>query len=208
MARPTNANAVETRQRIIDAASNLFSEKGRDGTSVREIAGMAKVNGAMISHYFGGKEGLYQDCIQALYAEISAGQTAFETALAGGGSLTEIVVRTVEAAFLFAREKRGLIRLIMRHVLDRGELDPDRRALVLLPFLETASQLLAPVSAKTPQELRISLQSLIFLTVRYALCTEEELALISGQSENPEQGITSHLITTSMSILGLEGTTP
>ena len=38
MARPANANAAQTRQRIIDAASHLFADKGRGATSVREIA--------------------------------------------------------------------------------------------------------------------------------------------------------------------------
>jgi AcrR family transcriptional regulator len=36
----------------------LFSEKGFDGTSVRDIAGQAGVNLAMISYYFGSKEKL------------------------------------------------------------------------------------------------------------------------------------------------------
>ena len=99
MARPTNANAEATRQRIIDAASSLFAEKGRDGTSVREIAGAARVNGAMISHYFGGKDGLYDDCILSLYRELATGQAAFETALEQGAGLDEIIGNTMAMAF-------------------------------------------------------------------------------------------------------------
>ncbi len=36
---------------------------GLEGVSVRDIAQKAKVNIAMISYYFGGKEGLYLECI-------------------------------------------------------------------------------------------------------------------------------------------------
>jgi len=207
MARPANANAELTRTRIIKAASSLFAEKGRDGTSVREIASEAHVNGAMISHYFGGKDGLYNDCIQSLYRELAEGQAAFEASLSQGGSLDNIVANTMGSALRFARERRGLIRLVMRHVLDRGELDPKRREAVLLPFLEKASQSLALVSNKTPAALRIGLQSLIFLTVRYALCTDEELRQITGQDTDPESHIIQHLITSSMAMLGLEGDT-
>ncbi|MDB5253011.1 MAG: hypothetical protein JWP27_2180 [Flaviaesturariibacter sp.] len=50
---------------IITTAETLFSGKGYDGTSVRDIAEAAGVNIAMISYYFGSKEGL----IQALFEE-------------------------------------------------------------------------------------------------------------------------------------------
>lgn len=43
---------------ILQVAEQLFSEKGFDGTSVRDIAGQANVNLAMISYYFGSKEKL------------------------------------------------------------------------------------------------------------------------------------------------------
>lgn len=43
---------------ILEVSENLFAEKGFDGTSVRDIAGQAGVNLAMISYYFGSKEKL------------------------------------------------------------------------------------------------------------------------------------------------------
>lgn len=54
---------------IITTAEKLFSAKGYDGTSVRDIAEEAGVNIAMISYYFGSKEGL----IQALFEERTQG---------------------------------------------------------------------------------------------------------------------------------------
>ena len=44
----------------MEAAEKLFSEKGFDGTSVRDIAEEADVNLAMISYYFGSKEKLME----------------------------------------------------------------------------------------------------------------------------------------------------
>ena len=41
---------------IMEAAEQLFAEKGFAGTSVRDIAEVANVNLAMISYYFGSKE--------------------------------------------------------------------------------------------------------------------------------------------------------
>lgn len=45
---------------IIDIAEKLFSDKGYEGTSVRDIADKAGINVAMISYYFGSKEKLMQ----------------------------------------------------------------------------------------------------------------------------------------------------
>ena len=46
----------ETRERILDAAQELFAAKGFAGTSVREITRLAEVNVAAIHYHFGTKE--------------------------------------------------------------------------------------------------------------------------------------------------------
>jgi AcrR family transcriptional regulator len=51
---------TDKRSQIIDTAEELFSRKGFKGTSVREIAGIAGINIAMISYYFGSKEKLME----------------------------------------------------------------------------------------------------------------------------------------------------
>lgn len=45
---------------LLNTAERLFSEKGFDGTSVRDIAEEAGINTAMISYYFGSKEKLME----------------------------------------------------------------------------------------------------------------------------------------------------
>jgi AcrR family transcriptional regulator len=47
-------------QQLMDTAELLFSKKGFDGTSVRDIAEEAGINTAMISYYFGSKEKLME----------------------------------------------------------------------------------------------------------------------------------------------------
>ncbi len=45
---------------LLESAELLFSQKGFDGTSVRDIAEAAGINTAMISYYFGSKEKLME----------------------------------------------------------------------------------------------------------------------------------------------------
>ncbi|MGK5083165.1 TetR family transcriptional regulator [Bdellovibrionota bacterium FG-1] len=54
----------DTRNRLIEAATRLFSERGFDGTSVKELAEAAGVNVSLISYHFGGKENLYRTCLE------------------------------------------------------------------------------------------------------------------------------------------------
>lgn len=49
-----------TREKILDAAVQVFSARGFAGARVAEIATRAGVNKQLIAYYFGGKEGLYQ----------------------------------------------------------------------------------------------------------------------------------------------------
>jgi AcrR family transcriptional regulator len=48
---------------ILQVAEQLFAEKGFDGTSIREISKIAKINIAMVSYYFGSKEKLLESLI-------------------------------------------------------------------------------------------------------------------------------------------------
>lgn len=57
-------SAPETKKNILNAAEELFAERGFDNTSVRQLAQRAKVNVAMISYYFGSKEKLFETLIE------------------------------------------------------------------------------------------------------------------------------------------------
>jgi AcrR family transcriptional regulator len=52
-------DAAASRRALLDAASELFDERGYDGTTIREIGTRSGVDSALIARYFGGKEGLY-----------------------------------------------------------------------------------------------------------------------------------------------------
>ncbi|MFK8137899.1 MAG: TetR/AcrR family transcriptional regulator [Bdellovibrionales bacterium] len=63
MARKAHKTTDQTRAQLIEAGKALFSEKGFDGTTVKEIANAAGVNISLISYHFDGKEKLYRECV-------------------------------------------------------------------------------------------------------------------------------------------------
>ncbi|ETB15663.1 TetR family transcriptional regulator [Mycobacterium avium subsp. silvaticum ATCC 49884] len=59
--RPPAAKADETRQRIIQAARLVFSERGYGGATFQAIAARADLTRPAINHYFSSKRALYQE---------------------------------------------------------------------------------------------------------------------------------------------------
>ncbi|HZZ13533.1 MAG TPA: CerR family C-terminal domain-containing protein [Paraburkholderia sp.] len=72
------ARGDETRHRIIEAAIDLFGERGFAGASTRDIATRAGVNAPALQYYFENKEGVYRACLDALADDAL---TIFEPAL-------------------------------------------------------------------------------------------------------------------------------
>ncbi|WP_077327527.1 forespore capture DNA-binding protein RefZ [Virgibacillus siamensis] len=56
-----------TKQKVVDAASQLFFQNGFHGTSVRDIADKATVNVSLISYYFKSKQGLLEHAVTHYY---------------------------------------------------------------------------------------------------------------------------------------------
>jgi len=63
---------MDSRDQLLAAATPLFARKGLHGVSVRELAKAAGVNVSMISYYFGGKDGLYQEVVKEQFSGLTA----------------------------------------------------------------------------------------------------------------------------------------
>lgn len=66
--RPTRAEATDTRDHILTVAREEFSERGYEKTSVRGIAKTAGVDAALVHHYFGTKEQVFEAAVEVAFA--------------------------------------------------------------------------------------------------------------------------------------------
>ncbi|GGQ88902.1 MULTISPECIES: TetR family transcriptional regulator [Streptomyces] len=66
--RPPRAESGDTRDRILTAAREEFSERGYEKTSVRGIAKAAGVDSALVHHYFGTKEQVFEAAVEVAFA--------------------------------------------------------------------------------------------------------------------------------------------
>lgn len=72
----------DAKERLLAAATQLFAEKGYSAVSIRLLAQAAKVNSALVSYYFGGKEGLYKEVLQSQFSQVVVRIEAIPMALA------------------------------------------------------------------------------------------------------------------------------
>lgn len=71
-----NQRRDDSRQRLIEAALDVFGLYGFEGASTRLLAERANVNLAAIPYYFGSKEGLYRAVAEHVAKQISASQAS------------------------------------------------------------------------------------------------------------------------------------
>ena len=70
-----------TRDRILEEAAKLFTEKGYEATSVQDLAQALGLSKAALYHHFGSKEEiLYEISLLALKGLVAAGEKALEVA--------------------------------------------------------------------------------------------------------------------------------
>lgn len=58
-------STTETEAKIIQAATEVFLEKGKDGARMQEIAERANINKALLHYYFRSKDKLYEKVFKA-----------------------------------------------------------------------------------------------------------------------------------------------
>jgi AcrR family transcriptional regulator len=117
MARP-KADDSEARARIAAAAEALFAARGYDGTAIRDIAKKAGVNGAMIHYYFGSKEGLYRDILEAAASTVRA--LLIETS-SPATSTRDRLASFVDAYAQYILNHPNLARILYREMLTGGK---------------------------------------------------------------------------------------
>lgn len=113
MARPKNADGQRTRQAILDAALDLFADKGFFGTSLRDVAAAVGVRESALYNYFAGKDALFDALLVAHQTTKTERLTSLvESPISDGRTLLEqLAVATLEG-FVEPREQK-LFRILM-----------------------------------------------------------------------------------------------
>lgn len=102
-----------TKQKVIDAASELFFQHGFHGTSVRDIAERAAVNVSLISYYFKSKQGLLEYAVTQYYEEYLE---VIDHVVDSNQEAIEILQKLIEAMIQYKTEHFQLTAFIHREL--------------------------------------------------------------------------------------------
>jgi AcrR family transcriptional regulator len=106
-----------TRQALVDAATELFAERGFDGASIDELAARAGVNKALVSYHFGGKRGLYVAALGEVFADLAARIKAAEAENDGAADTLHALLQALAD---FAKNRPAFPGLWLRELLSNG----------------------------------------------------------------------------------------
>jgi AcrR family transcriptional regulator len=122
--RPPAAKAAETRERILRAAREVFSELGYDAATFQAIAIRADLTRPAINHYFSSKRVLYREVVEQTNAwVISAGMERAH----GATSLLGRLSAFFSAAMHADSEDRSAAAFLVTSVLE-SQRHPDLRS--------------------------------------------------------------------------------
>ena len=85
---------VRSSDRILQSALELFSSKGYDATSVREICEASGITKPTLYHFYGSKEGVYRALVETASGEQGARRTAMKSATDNAGEMLNVLRRT------------------------------------------------------------------------------------------------------------------
>lgn len=163
-------NAPRTREAILDAAEQLFADRGYDATSFTDVGAAAGVSRGTPGYFFGAKEQLYravlERCLERVRAAVRNGR---ERALASREPPEVVLAGAVGEYFDFISANPEFVRLLEREALDGG-----RQLAQIPPHLEAAQEALGaivtelaldPADETEAQQLLISMLALSWFHV-------------------------------------------
>ncbi|MEO0335539.1 MAG: TetR family transcriptional regulator [Pseudomonadota bacterium] len=114
----TSEEKLETKEKIISVAGELFSRFGFDGTSIRDIASQSGVNVASINYHFGSKGNLYWATIEEMHDWLDEG---IKEICEQADDIAQVVLRSYE----FVIQDPAAIRTTMKMMLTYGVPEPE-----------------------------------------------------------------------------------
>ncbi|MEI2609357.1 MAG: TetR/AcrR family transcriptional regulator [Candidatus Promineifilaceae bacterium] len=103
-------NPEGNRAKVLQAAQELFIEKGFEGTSMSLIARRSGITQSLIHHYFGSKEGLWQAVKQEAYGSYLAHQQQLLDQ--DDGHIVNFIQSSVRGRFQFFQSHPQVAKLL------------------------------------------------------------------------------------------------
>lgn len=194
--RAPSKRSLATRQRILDAAEQVFADKGFDGATIRDIAELASEPVGSVHHHGGGKDNLFHQTVARRADALSSERlSALEAARRQGAFTLESVLSAfVRPLFDLAVHEprwRNYARLVAFVSTDRRWKDVSERHFdpTARVFIEEMVDLLPHASEQWIAE------SFVYsVSAMLALMTSQDRIAMLGTQASCEADQVDHLV--------------
>jgi TetR/AcrR family transcriptional regulator len=154
------------REEILDLATQLFAERGYEGTSMADLAERVGLRKASLFHHFASKEVLYTAVLARLVEEVGG---AIASSVMLPGSFAERLDALVDGITVVLGAQPYAARLLIREVMDWGPVVRDHLADKMMLVLEAseafvrAGQEAGEFAPMEPKQLIVTMIGLHFM---------------------------------------------
>lgn len=178
-----------TKDRILEAAEEVFAEKGYGGSSTRDIAGKAGVNISSLHYHWESKETLYYAVFRHIYNKLI--EISRDSVLPGsvrGQSARLVHEASVGRIFDYFAANPNIPRLLLRRILENEEFGDAIERDILLPSWKEFGGWVKEYSGRKigeseAQMVILTLQSLLLM---FTLDSRSYAQTLGGRLSDPE----------------------
>jgi AcrR family transcriptional regulator len=188
-------DAERSRQAILDAARQAFSEQGLGGTRLDDVAARAGVDKRLVYYYFKSKDQLFQAALEAVYEGIRSAEAQLRLAELPP---VEAITRLVDFTWQYYLDHPDFIALINSENLHRARhlAQSSRIRELHSPLVATLGDVLERGRAQglfrggvDPQQLYVSIAGLTY----FYLSNQHTLSVIFGQPANTPKALAERI---------------
>jgi AcrR family transcriptional regulator len=114
----SSISPFSARQRLVDAAVELFATRGFQAISLRDLAGHVGLHAGSLYHHIENKEGLLFELIESALSDL---QATTEHCLSGAKNPAERLHRFVQAFVSFTLNEKDRLVLVTREFVNLNE---------------------------------------------------------------------------------------
>jgi len=188
-------NTTSTRERILAVARELFTARGFDSVSVRDIVSAADANLGAVTYHFGSKEALYHAALESMADPFAA---RIAELAAGPGAPLDRIEGIIRGALAHLLDNPGSLIVLLRELASDRPLPPPiaalmRRNLGAVSAIIAEGQKDGTIRAGDPTLLAITVMSQPFF-IRAARRVVSVALGVDPNAAGQQSRITEHVV--------------
>jgi AcrR family transcriptional regulator len=188
----------DTRQRLLNAATEVFAEKGYEASTIREICGKAQANVALVNYHFGDKMELYSEVLLSLFRPPSG--TPMPPFPADPEDGIRVIIRSMLEKAADQSDQASLrYRLMLHEYAHPSAATPRVVDLTLRPVYDLLRRFVGAVAGIDPDsdQARMCTHSILGQVIHYSRSAPVVAALWPALKMTPDQRdmISTHIAT-------------